>query len=173
MNETIKTLESRCSCKAYTDEMVPEDSLKEILEAGLYAPSGLGQQNAAAIVIINKEIRDELEKENARIKGREDIHPFYKAPIVILVIAKGVTGVYDGSLMIGNMLNAAASLGIGACWIHRAKEEIERDFGKKLLLENGFDPKEWQGVGNVILGYPASPAKEKLPRKEHRIVYVR
>ena len=173
MNESIKTLETRCSCKAYTDKMIPEDILQEILEAGLYAPSGLGQQNAAAIVITSKKVRDELEEENARILGKEGIHPFYTAPIVVLVIAKGPTGIYDGSLMIGNMLNAASSLGIGACWIHRAKEEVEREFGKKLLLENGFDPNEWQGLGNVTLGYAALPQKEKSSRKEHRIVYVR
>ena len=104
MNETIKTLETRCSCKAYTDKMFPKDLLDEILEAGLYAPSGMGQQNCAAIVITNKEIRDMLEQENAKIMGRDHLHPFYNAPIFVLVIAKGPTGIYDGSLMIGNIV---------------------------------------------------------------------
>ena len=171
MNETIKTLLNRSSCKSYLDKAVPDELINEVVETGLYAPNGMGMQNTACFVITNKEIRDELEKENANVMGKEGIHPFYNAPVVILVIAKGVTGIYDGSCTMDNMLNAAYSLGLGACWIHRAKETCESEFGKKLLLDNGFNPAEWIGIGNLILGYPAAEYKPKAPRKENRVIY--
>ncbi len=173
MNETIKTLLSRSSCKSYLDKDVPDELINEVVETGLYAPNGMGMQNTACLVITNKEIKDELEKENAKVMGKEGIHPFYNAPVVILVIAKGVTGIYDGSCTMDNMLNAAYSLGLGACWIHRAKETCLSEFGKKLLLDNGFDPNEWIGVGNLILGYPAVEYKPKAERKEHRVICIK
>ncbi len=173
MNETIKTLLNRSSCKSYLDNDVPEELINQVIETGLYAPNGMGQQNTACIVITNKEIRDQLEQENAKVMGREGIHPFYNAPVVILVIARGVTGIYDGSCTMDNMLNAAYSLGLGSCWIHRAKETCLAPFGKKLLLDNGYNPDEWIGVGNLILGYPAIEYKPKAERKENRVTYIK
>lgn len=172
MNETIQTMIKRTSCRQFSDKEISDETLKEIVEAGLNAPSGMGQQGSAAIVISNKKIRDELEAVNAAVMGRPG-KPFYGAPVVILVIAKGHTALFDGCAMIENMLNAATSLGLGSCWIHRAKEELETDFGKKLLLDNGFDPNEYIGVGHVILGYPSMPIKEKAPRKSGRDVYIK
>lgn len=173
MNETISILNKRQSCKAYLDKEVPEELIKEIVQAGIQAPNGMGQQNTACLVITNKEVRDQLEKENAKVIGNEKAHPFYNAPVVILVIAKGSTRIYDGSCSMDNMLNAAYSLGVGSCWIHRAKEVCQSDFGKKLLLDHGFDPNEWEGIGNLILGYPEKEYKPKAPRKENRVVYIK
>lgn len=172
MNETIKTMIKRSSCRQYLDKEIPEDLLKEVVLAGLNAPSGMGQQGSAAIVITNKEVRDELEETNRQVMNRPG-KPFYGAPAVILVIAKGPTALYDGAAMIENMLNAASSLGLGSCWIHRAKEELETDFGRKLLEENGFDPNEYIGIGHVIIGYPAGTQKEKAVRKNGRDVYIK
>lgn len=172
MNEAIETMIKRSSCRQYLEKDVPEELIKEVVLAGLHAPTGMGMQGSAAIVITNKEIRERLEEENCKVMGRVG-KPFYGAPVVILVIAKGRTGLYDGSAMIMNMLNAATSLGLGSCWIHRAKEELETDFGKKLLEDNGFDPNEYVGVGHVILGYPNGTQKEKAPRKNGRDVYLK
>ncbi len=173
MNETIKTLTTRSSCKSYLDKEMPIEIIEEIVNAGLYAPNAMGMQNTACLVVTNKDVRNHLEEENAKVMAREGIHPFYNAPVVVVVIAKGKNGIYDGSCTIDNMLNAAYSLGIGSCWIHRAKEVCEGEFGKKLLLDNGYDPNEWFGVGNVILGYPAVEYKPKSARKEHRIAYIK
>ncbi len=173
MNEAINILNKRQSCKNYLDKKVPENFLKEVVETGLEAPNGRGLQNVALIVVEKKEIRDALEAENSKVLGKEGIRPFYNAPVVILVIAKGSTAIYDGSCSLDNMLNAAYALGLGSCWIHRAKEVCQSEFGKELLSENGFDPNEWEGIGNLILGYPASPYKEKAPRKEKRVVYIK
>ncbi len=173
MNETIKTLNKRQSCRAYLSKEVPEDLINEIVETGLEAPNGKGLQGTACIVVTNKEIRDQLEKENALVLGREDLHPFYNAPVVVLVIAKGNTGIYDGSCTMDNMLNAAYSLGIGSCWIHRAKEVCQSEFGRKLLIDNGFDPDEWVGIGNLILGYPEKEYSPKAARKEKRVVFIK
>ncbi len=173
MNETIKTLINRSSCKAYSEKPLPEELINEVVETGLYAPSAMGQQNTACIVVSNKEVRDILENENGKVMGKEGLHPFYNAPVVIIVIAKGHNGIYDGSCTMENMLNAAYSLGLGSCWIHRAKEVCETEYGRKLLQDNGFDPDEWFGVGNMILGYPANEYKPKVPRKENRIKYIK
>lgn len=172
MNETIENEIKRTSCRQFLDKEIPEDLIEEIVLAGLNAPSGMGQQGSTAIVISNKEVKDELEEVNRQVMNRPG-KPFYGAPVVILVIAKGPTALYDGSAMIENMLNAASSLGIGSCWIHRAKEELETEFGKKLLKDNGFDPEAYIGIGHVILGYPLTEPKAKAPRKEGRVKYIK
>ena len=172
MNETLRTLIRRSSCRQFLDKEIPEDALNEIVEAGLYAPTAMGRQESAAIVITNKKVINDLEEVNAKVMGRNG-HPFYGAPVVILIIAKGPTAIYDGSAMIMNMLNAAESLNIGSCWIHRAKEELETEFGRKLLEENGFDSNEYVGIGHVILGYRSYEPKERAPRKEGRAIYIK
>ena len=173
MNETIKTLLNRCSCKSYSNNQVSEDLINQVVEAGLYAPNAMGMQNTACLVVTNKDIRDILENENGKVMGKEGLHPFYNAPVVIVVIAKGNNGVYDGSCTMDNMLNAAFSLGLGSCWIHRAKEVCSSEFGRKFLQDNGFDPDEWYGVGNLILGYPAGEYKPKAPRKSNRVIHIK
>ena len=126
MAETLTTLKTRRSCRTYKPDRVEEDKLNAIIEAGTYAATGMGKQSPIIIVVENKEIRDKLSKMNAKIMGM-DIDPFYGAPELLIVLANKEipTYIYDGSLVMGNMMNAAADLGVASCWVHRAKEEFE------------------------------------------------
>lgn len=136
MNETLENLKSRRSCRDFKSDMIPEEELKAIIEAGTYAPTGHGKQSPIIIAITNKKIRDKVAEENRKIAGfKEVIDSFYGAPVILAVLADKTvpTYIYDGSLVLGNMLNAAESLGLGSIWIHRAKEEFELPFGKELL----------------------------------------
>ena len=165
-NETLKTLNARRSCKAYTSEVIKEEELDAILEAGTHAPTGMGKQSPVMIAVQNKDDIKELERINAEIFGKPGAPMFYGATTVIVVLAKAdiPTGIYDGSLVAGNILNAAASLGVGACWIHRAKETFEREDGKALLKKWGVEG-DYIGVSNCILGYAAKDPAPALPRK--------
>lgn len=168
MNETLKTLTTRVSVKSYTDKQVPDDLLDAVLEAGLYAPSGLNNQKIYSVAVRDKTTRDLLAKMNTQIRGA-DTDMFYGAPCVIVVLAdpERNTWVEDGSLVMGNLLNAAHSLGLGACWIHRARETFDTPEGKELLRAWGL-PEHLRGVGNCILGYADKQPTPK-PRAENRI----
>lgn len=132
MNETIKNLVERRSCRKYSSTQIKEDELNSVLKAGEYAPTGMGMQSPIIVVLQNKSIIDKLSKINAKIMGKDE-DPFYGAPTVLVVLADKNIGTYieDGSLVLGNLMNAAYSLGLGSCWIHRAKEEFETDEGKE------------------------------------------
>lgn len=171
MNETMQTLISRRSTKAYTDRQVEDAILDQVLEAGLYAPTGRNNQQVMTVAVRDKATRDQLSRMNAAILGT-DSDPFYGAPCVIVVLAntEGTTWVEDGSLVMGNMMNAAQALGIGSCWIHRARQMFESPEGKALLKKWGL-PENMGGIGNCILGYPAAEPAAK-PRKEGRIVKI-
>ena len=139
MAETLTVLKTRRSCRAYKPELVEEEKLSAIIEAGTYAATGMGLQSPIIIAVTDKEVRDELSEINRAVMG-VDFDPFYGAPTVLVVLAnKEVpTYVYDGSLVMGNMMNAAADLGVSSCWIHRAKEEFESAFGKSTLEKLGI-----------------------------------
>ncbi len=174
MNETLKVLEERRSCRAFKSDMITEEELNSVIKAGTYAPSGMGRQSPIIIAITNKEVRDALAKENAKIGGwGEDFDPFYGAPVVLIVLADISISTYkeDGSLVIGNMLNAAESIGLGSIWIHRAKEEFEAEFGKNLLKKLGIEG-DYEGIGHCALGYPAGEKSQPKPRKENYVYYV-
>lgn len=174
MNETLKVLESRRSCRHFIpDKMVSEEDLQAIMKAGTYAPTGMGKQSPIIIAVTNKEVRDRLSKENAQIMGTNS-DPFYGAPVVLIVLANKAmpTYKYDGSLVMGNLLNAAESLGLGSIWIHRAKEEFESDFGKKMLADLGITG-DYEGIGHCAIGYAAEPAKAAAPRKEDYVYYIK
>ena len=169
MNETLKVLKERRSCRNFKPEMVKEDDLKAIIEAGTYAATGMGKQSPIIIAVTDKELRDRLSDENRKIGGwSEGFDPFYGAPVILIVLAKKdvPTYVYDGSLVMGNLMNAAQSLGVGSIWIHRAKEEFESDFGKDILNKLGIVG-EYEGIGHCALCYAAEPAKDPAPRKEN------
>ena len=136
MNETIKNLIERRSCRKYSTTQIKEEELNSVLKAGEYAPTGMGRQSPIILVLQNKEKVEKLSKLNAKIMGT-DKDPFYGAPTVLIVLADKNIGTYkeDGSLVLGNLMNAAYSIGLGSCWIHRAKEEFETDEGKELLKE--------------------------------------
>ncbi len=174
MNETLKVLESRRSCRNFKSDMIKEDELKAILKAGTYAATGMGKQSPIIIAITDKKLRDEIAEENRKIGGwQEGFDPFYGAPVILVVLAnKAVpTYIYDGSLVMGNLMNAAESLGIGSIWIHRAKEEFESDFGKDILKKLGVEG-EYEGIGHCALGYAAEPARDAAPRKDNYVYCI-
>lgn len=174
MNEIIKAMESRRSIRKFKPDLPDCTQIDEIIEAGLYAANGMGKQATKIICITNKKIRDELSDMNRRIGGwKEGFDPFYGAPVVLVVLGQKdwVNHVYDGSLVMGNLMLAAHSLGYGSCWIHRAKEEFETEYGKELLKKLGIEG-EWEGIGHCVIGYPDGPEPKAAKRKEDRVYYV-
>lgn len=171
MNETIAVLKTRRSNRAYTAEMPEEEKISEVLEAGLFAPTGMGRQGVKFVLIRDKATRDRLSAMNAAIMGGSG-DPFYGAPAVILVLADKdcPTYLYDGSLAMGNLMNAAHALGLGSCWIHRAKEEFESEEGRAMLKKWGIEG-NYEGIGHVILGYAKDEPQAK-PRLSDRVVRV-
>ena len=172
MAETLTTLKARRSCCAYRPEHIEEEKLNAILEAGTYAATGMGKQSPIILAIKDQAIRDQLTKLNAAAMGM-DIDPFYGAPELLVVLANKEIPTYlcDGSLVLGNMMNAAADLGVASCWIHRAKEEFESEEGKEILKQLGIEG-DYEGIGNLILGYAAKPAANAAPRKENYVYCI-
>ena len=171
MNETLKTLRERRSVRRYRPEQIKTEELEAILDAGTWAPSAMGKQSAVMVVVQDRETIQEMSKLNAEIQGAPGTDPFYGAPTVVVVLAEGANAVPDGSLVMGNLMNAAASLGLGSCWINRAREIFATDEGKALLRRWGIEG-EWEGVGFCILGYPAAEPKPAAPRKADYVVRV-
>lgn len=174
MNEVLKVLENRRSCRNFKPDMVKQEELKAIIKAGTYAATGMGKQSPIIIAVTNKELRDALSEENRKIGGwKEGFDPFYGAPVVLVVLAnKDIpTYIYDGALVMGNLMNAAESLGVGSIWIHRAKEEVDSEFGKNLLKKLGIEG-NFEGIGHCALGYAAEPSKAAAARKENYVYYV-
>ena len=171
MKDAISVLKSRRSCRKFDGRKVPEKELSEILEAGMYAPSGMGRQSAIMVVLDDDETVSGLSKMNADIMGTSG-DPFYGAKTVVIVLAnKDIpTYLYDGSLVMGNLMNAAEALGIESCWIHRAKEEFESEKGKALLKKWGIEG-NYEGIGHCVLGY-GEKAPEK-PRKENYVFRIK
>lgn len=154
--------------------MIPEETMNTIIEAGTYAATGMGMQSPIIIAVTNKKVRDELSALNAKIMGKdEDFDPFYGAPVVLIVLAdkNRPTYIYDGTLVMGNLMNAAHDQGIGSCWIHRAKEEFEGDYGKEMLAKLGIEG-DYEGIGHCVLGY-ADQEPEAKPRKENYVYYIK
>ena len=172
MKDVIEVMKTRRSVRAYKPDMIPADVLDQILEAGTYAATGMGKQSPIIIAVTDKKLRDRLSKWNADIMG-VDSDPFYGAPVVLIVLAdrQRPTYIYDGSLVMGNLMNAAHALGVGSCWIHRAKEEFEAPEGRALLKELGIQG-DYEGLGHCVLGYPEGPVSEAKPRKDHYIYRV-
>ena len=174
MNETIDTLMNRRSIRKFKSEQIKDEELNAILEAGKYAPSGGNQQSPIFIVVQNKDFLGKISKLNGIVMGKENIDPFYGAPTVILVLAdkSKVTPVEDASIALGNMLNAAYSLGVGSCWIHRVKQMFESEDGRTLLKDWGIEG-DYIGVGSCILGYPDCEQPKASPRKDNSVVMVK
>ena len=171
MNEIINAMIERRSCKNYKSEMLPKETIDKVIEAGLWAANGRGLQTPVIIAVTNKETRDKLSTINANVMGAGN-DPFYNAPVVLIVLAPKdhPNRVYDGSLVMGNMMLAAHSLGIGSCWIHRAKEVMEMPEGKEILKSLGIEG-EWEGIGNCVLGYVEGELKTPQPRKDGRVYW--
>ena len=174
MNDVLKNIQERRSCRNYKPDMVPEELLNQVIEAGLYAPSSLGQQSGMIVAVTDKETRDKLSKLNARFTKNPDSDPFYGAPVVLVVLARTERPAQfcDGCLMMENMMLAAHSLGLGTCWIHRATEMYQSDEGKAFLDSVGIEG-DVVGVGHCIVGYPDTALPEPPARKETRVYYVK
>ncbi len=172
MNETMKTLIERRSCRSYRDDPIPAEILDQILEAGTYAATGMGRQSPIMIAVTDKTMRDRLSNMNAAVMGANN-DPFYGAPVVIVVLADRRVGtyLYDGSLVMGNLMNAAHALGVASCWIHRAKEEFDSEEGKAILKSLGIEG-DYEGIGHCVLGYAASEIKPAAPRKANWIYRI-
>ena len=171
-NETLHTLETRRSCRAYKPEQITREELEAVLRAGTFAPSAKNLQSARIVVVQDADTRAQLTKMNAAVMGSTG-DPMYGAPTILVVLADAhnPNAVADGSLVMGNLMNAAASIGLGSCWINRAKEEFETEEGKALLKKWGIAG-DWIGVGHCILGYPAEQPRAAAPRKPDYIVYA-
>ena len=172
MNESIKNMIERRSIRSYKPDMVKKEDIEEIVKAGTYAATGMNRQSPVIIAVTDQETRDKLSAMNAAIMGT-DTDPFYGAPVVLIVLAdkSRPTYLYDGSLVMGNMMNAAHSLGLGSCWIHRAKEEFESEDGKELLKKWGVEG-DYEGIGHCVIGYVEGDYPETKPRKEDYVYYV-
>ena len=174
MNEIIRAMEERRSIRSFKPEMPPKEVLQQIVEAGLYAASGKGQQAAIVVAVTNKALRDKLAEENRRIAGApEGSDPFYGAPAVLVVLGRKdwPTHVYDGSLVMGNLLLAAQAQRMGSIWIHRAKEEFEEPEYQQLLKDLGVEG-EWEGIGHCAVGYLNGEAPAPAPRKPGRVFWA-
>ena len=174
MNEIIKAIEERRSIRKFKSDMPAKEDLEQIIEAGLYAANGMGKQATITIAVTNKELRDRLSAINAQIGGwKEGFDPFYGAPAILIVLAdkNWVNRVYDGSLVMGNMMIAAHSLNLGSIWIHRAKEEFEFPEYQELLKEIGVEG-EWEGIGHCAVGYVDGEIPKAARRNDNRVFWV-
>jgi nitroreductase len=168
-NEVIEALLKRRSIRSYKPEQITDDELRTVLEAGTWAPTGMGRQDPWIVAVQNPALLKKISRMNAAVWGR-DIDPFYGAPTYVLVFgsdpAVWANSVPDGSLVLGNMMNAAHAIGLGSCWINREREMFATDEGKALMQELGL-PEGLIGIGALALGYPAGPARDPKPRKEN------
>ena len=175
MNETLNCMETRRSVRGYEPDRVPADELIEaVARAGTFAPTGMGAQSPVIVAVTNRSVRDRLSRLNAEVLGT-DSDPFYGAPVVLVVLAdrSRPTHVYDGSLVMGNLMNAAHAVGLGSCWIHRAREVFDSEEGKALLRQWGIEG-DYEGIGHCVLGYPAAgQPKAARPRKDGYVRWVR
>ena len=174
MNETIKAMKERRSIRSFKPDMPEKKDLEQIIEAGLYAASGLGKQSSIIVAVTRKEMRDRICAANCKIGGWEEgFDPFYGAPVILIVLADKNWGnrVYDGSLVMGNLMLAAHALGLGSVWIHRAKEEFETAEWQTFLTDLGIEG-EWEGIGHCAVGYIDGEIPEAAKRKDGRVFWV-
>ena len=174
MKDAMEVLCGRRSIRKYKSDQISDEELELVLKAGTCAPTGLNQQSPIIIAVQNSEEIAYISKLNAKINGNENTDPFYGAPTVLIVLAdaNNKNAMKDGSLVMGNLMNAAYALGLGSCWINRATELFAMDEGRALLKKWGIEG-EYIGVGNCILGYPDQEHPQMKPRKENYVYYVR
>ena len=169
MSDILEVIKTRRSVRKYKSDMVPAEIIDKIIEAGTYAATGKDRQSPIILAVTDKELRDKLSKMNSRIMGKsEDFDPFYGAPVVLVVLAdKSMpTYIYDGTLVMGNLMLEAHALGVDSCWIHRAKEEFESEEGREILKSLGIEG-DYEGIGHCILGYVDGEEPQCHPRKDN------
>ncbi|RJU39111.1 MULTISPECIES: nitroreductase [Acidaminococcus] len=173
MNEVLTALKTRRSIRKFRPDPVPQALLDEIMEAGLYAANGMDRQKTIILCLTDPDVIARLSRANAQIAGyKEGTDPFYGAPAVLVVLSpKEVpTALYDGSLVLGNLMTAAHALGLGSCWIHRAYEEFKQPVWQEFLRQLGLKG-DYIGIGHCVIGYP-DEHPEASPRRSGRIFYV-
>ena len=174
MNEILKAMKERRSIRKFRPDMPAKETIAQVIEAGLYAAHGMGKQATITLAVTNQALRDRLSVENCKIGGWEaGFDPFYGAPVILIVLAdrNWANRVYDGSLVMGNMMLAAHSLGLGSIWIHRAKETFEMPEYQQLLKELGIEG-EWEGIGHCAIGYMDGEMPKAAKRKENRVFWI-
>ena len=174
MNEVLQAIQTRRSIRNFKPDMPRKEDIDQIIEAGLYAASGMGRQSSIIVAVTDRALRDRLAADNARIGGwGADFDPFYGAPVILIVLAPKAEAnrVYDGSLVMGNLMLAAHSLGLGSIWIHRAKQEFEQPEYQQLLKDLGVEG-EWEGIGHCAVGYVSGKVPAPAPRKDGRVFWV-
>ena len=174
MNEIMQAMRTRRSIRKFKPDMPPKADIEQILDTGLYAANGRGKQAVIMVAVTDKSLRDRIAADNCRIGGwQEGFDPFYGAPVIVLVLADKScpTGIYDGSLVMGNLMLAAHSLGLGSIWIHRAKEELETESYQKLLSDLGVEG-EWEGVGHCAIGYADGDMPKAAARRDGRVFWA-
>ena len=175
MNNIMEAMKTRRSIRKFLDKMVPEAQLEEIIQTGLYAASSRNRQATKIVSVTNSVICQQLRELNRKAWGKpEGIDPFYGAPVILVVLADRTfpNGVYDGSLVMGNLMLAAHALGVGSCWIHRAREVFDTAEGKQLLVQWGIEG-DYEGIGHCALGYIDGVVPGNIPRKPNRVVYIK
>ena len=170
--DAMVNLLTRRSIRSYRPDMLPREVIEKIAEAGTYAPTGMNRQTPIIVAVTNKELRDRMARLNAAVLNM-DSDPFYGAPVVLVVLAErsAPNHVYDGSLVMGNLMLAAHAMGVGSCWIHRAREVFDTDEGKAILRDLGIEG-DYEGVGNCILGYTEGEEPQAKPRKENWVYWA-
>ena len=174
MNDVIKAMKERRSVRKFKEELPKKADLEQVVEAGLFAASAMGRQATKMVVVTDRKLRDRISEMNRKVGGWDaGFDPFYGAPAMIIVLAEKDWGnrVYDGSLVMGNLMLAAHSLGLGSIWIHRAREEFESDEGKEILRSLGIEG-DWEGIGHCAIGYTDGGIPDPAPRKEGRVVWA-
>lgn len=172
MSEAYENMMTRRSVRKYLDTPVPAEVIDRIITAGLYAPTGRNMQSPIIVAVTDRELRDRLSRMNAAVMG-SDGDPFYGAPAVLVVLADRScrTHVYDGSLVMGNLMLAAHDAGLGSCWIHRAREVFDTDEGREILRGLGIEG-DYEGIGHCVIGYVNGEYPKTSPRRENRVFYV-
>lgn len=174
MNKVIEAIKERRSVRRFKNDMPPKNVIEQIIEAGLYAANGMGKQATITVAVTNRELRDKLSETNCEIGGwKKDFDPFYGAPVILIVLAdkNNANHVYDGSLVMGNMMLAAYSLGLGSIWINRAKAEFELPEYQQLLARLGIEG-EWEGIAHCAIGYMDGDLPNAAERKSGRVFWV-
>lgn len=172
MSDLLEKIKTRRSIRKYKPDTIPKEILDKIITAGTYAPTGMNKQSPIVVAVTNKNVRDKISNLVATIMGIS-ADPFYGAPVILIVLAdkNWVNHVYDGSLVMGNLMLAAHDLGIGSCWIHNAKEEFELPEGKELLESLGIVG-EYEGIGHCALGYADGEYPKAPARKDNWVYYI-
>lgn len=171
--DAMQNLLTRRSVRQYKEDPIPQDVLERIVEAGTYAATGMGKQSPIIVAVTNRALRDRLSRMNAAVMGGSG-DPFYGAPVVLVVLADKSIGthVYDGSLVMGNLMLAAHAEGVASCWIHRAKEEFESEEGRQILRGLGIEG-DYEGIGHCILGYADGEEPQPKPRKTSYVYWAK